>query len=287
MRRAVVVKQIKDKWGPIMSSVQKTGIDIVGFDNVGKLKNYDSLIVFHNKFIPLLETDAKIGWWMNDLRTPLELLNGGDQPDHYHYQKIFICHNTYNDEYQKTFSKPIYYMPQCGIDNSNIVRGRSINWKISFIGNVVNKKYYHEDREDIIKHLEEKYNVGIISGEGQTDDQQWIYNQTQYNLCMSYPMIGGTSNRLYNILSSKGFALVRHFPEIEKLFTNHKHLVWWKDVKEIPGIIEHYDNNYQAYLSVKENGYKIYNQYHTAKHRLDNMFDILEGKETEFRGYLK
>jgi spore maturation protein CgeB len=97
-------------------------------------------------------------------------------------------------------------------------------------------------------------------------------------------MIGGSSNRLYNILASGGFAFVRYFDKIEEMFINHKHLVWYNSIEEIPDLLNLYLNNTNKIDEIKLNALNIFNSAHSAEHRLHNIFSIMDGTCNDFLG---
>lgn len=80
--------------------------------------------------------------------------------------------------------------------------------------------------------------------------------------------------------------LVRHFPEIEQLFENHKHLVWFNDPLEAAELMDYYAKNPDACQKIREAGRQLYFENHSARERILNMVDIVVGKAGEFRGYL-
>ena len=175
-------------------------------------------------------------------------------------------------------------MPQCGLD-SCVTTGREISWETCFLGNHT-RSYYHNDRNNIFKEISNWTNLKVISGEKDSIDQSYIYKNSKFCLSLSYPMVAGTSNRLYNILASGGFALVRYFPEIETLFENHKHLVWFERTEEIPEILKYYRDNDEAYNLIKKQGKELYGKKHTARLRIDNIFEIMSGNLDSFQGYI-
>ncbi len=283
MRLAVATSKKKFKYGPIADAIIKSGIvELVSLEDQSKFHEYDHIIVFYNK-VPIITNKPKgrIAWWMNDLRKPEEL----EVLSKYNFDDIFLCHKTYDDLYKEAYKKPLYFMPQCGHSQPR-EKGRLINWETVFIGKAEGKKYYHNDRPSVLAEIGKYTNLKTISGEGQTGDQCWIYNKSRYSLAMSFPMIEGTSNRLYNILASAGFCLVRYFPGIEKQFENKKHLVWFKDAKEAVELIQYYNENEDERASIAEAGFQQFVDKHTATKRLQNMFAIMQGEETKFRGYL-
>jgi len=283
MKLGVATSRAKKKYGPIAEAIQMTGVvDILSLEDQSNWHEYDYIIIFYNKVPGVINRPKKgIAWWMNDLRKPIEIAS----LPAYNFDRIFICHRTYDKDYEQFYKKPIHYIPQCG-HSMALLQGRDINWEVVFIGKDKGNKYYHRDREDILREVAKHAKLKIISGEGQTQDQCWIYNQTKINLAMSFPMIEGTSNRLYNILASGGFCLTRYYPGLEKQFENKKHLVWYKDTQEAIELINHYLEHEEERVQIAKEGRKQYLKKHTAYQRLVNMFAIMQGKETKFRGYL-
>lgn len=283
MRLAVAVKNIKPQYGPIADAIQKSGlVDIVALDDQSNWHLYDDIIIFYNKIPEVVNRPrGLVGWWMNDLRRPIDLKNTKS----HNFDEIFICHKTFDEQYKEFFERPIHYMPQCG-HSQPMVKGRRIDWDVVFIGKDNGKRYYHKDRASVLEALRPHCNLNVITGEGQTKDQHWVYNQTKINLAFSFPMQEGTSNRLYNILASGGFCLTRYYPGMEKQFKNHKHLAWFHSNDEAIKMIKYYLENEEERKKIAHQGYELYQLKHTASERLKNMFDIMKGIETKFRGYL-
>jgi len=283
MKLAIATSKKKSKYGPIADALQKSGVvDIVSLADQSNFHEYDHIIVFYNKVPEIVNRPkGKIAWWMNDLRKPTDLLPLKD----YNFDDIFICHKTYDKEYKEFYKKPLHYMPQCG-HAAPLEKGRKIEWDMVFLGNAKSNRYYHKDRAPFIEKVGKAVRLKNITGEGQTKDQHWIYNQSKYSLAMSFPMIEGTSNRLYNILSSGGFCITKYYPGLEKQFRHGKHLVWFHNAKECMELIEYYNTHEEERKKIAKAGHEQYLKKHTAAHRLHNMFDIMMGKETEFRGYI-
>lgn len=260
----------------MIKAAVKIGIDINFYGR--PLKNYKRILVFENRpsEIPPIDTKGKIGLWQCDLRKTDEIAKPRIKIDY-----TFLCNSEYIPDYKKHYGET-YYMPQCGLDRP-IIQGRAIDWDISFIGNF--SSLWHHNRSEIIEALKSEFSVKIIAGERFTKDSGWIYQQSPFNLSISLPVGGYTSNRTYNILASGGFCLINYFPEIEKLFENHKHLVWFKTPREAVELVDYYYKHPAEYEAIKREGFKLYNSKHTAERRLSNMFEIMSGKTNEFQGY--
>lgn len=278
MKRAIVLKERKPEYGPIATALIKTGYDILFLDEPESLYDYDSLIVFFNKPYSIV-TRARVGWWMCDLRQTSKL-KGSPKPANI----IFLCNTFHAKAYSEVYGTKVVYMPQCGLDEP-IKEGRKIEWTACFVGNT-QMNLYHYNRARILNAIGREFPLKIISGERWSRDSQWIYNRTKFNLAISLPVAGTSSNRLYNILASGGFALVSWFPGIELLFENHKHLVWFQNEDQAIHWMKHYSENEDKRREIAREGQRLYFEKHTAKHRVENMFDILEGRESNFRGYL-
>ena len=272
--RYVMLNKKKPFYGPMAQSIFESGYEVRYFgDNI---PDGSSVVMFHKKPEDLPKINGKVGQWMCDYRQPEET-GWGQNMD-----AIFLCNTELKEEYEKKFGVPVYYMPQVGCDVP-IKKGRQVKSDIVFIGNFAHK--YHYNRLDIIKRLKEFFDVEIITGEQNTEDQQWVYNSAPFSLAISPQATHYTSNRLYSILSSGGFYLTLWFPGIEDLFENHKHLVWFKTADEAVELVDYYYEHPEEYDKIREEGLNLYKRKHTAKHRLDNMFDILEGKTEEFYGF--
>lgn len=280
MKRAAVVYKIKPAFGPIMHAIQNTGIPVLSFADEEEMRSYDQLIIFHNKLPPPLPPHPQKAWWMCDFRSPSDLAQEETNCD-----LIFICNQTYSKDFRNHFKKPVFYMPQCGMDDP-IVEGRPVKWEVVFIGNIA-PRYYHENRTLILDRIAGQRNLEHIQGEGQTVDQAWIYRMSRYCLSISYPMVMGTSNRTYNILSAGGFLLIKHFPGIERLFRSMEHCAWFKTADEALRLMNYFDRNNDHYHAIRRNGHELYLQKHTARCRLQNMFDIMNQTTNKFYGYLQ
>jgi hypothetical protein len=283
MSNYFVISEHKPILGPIASSVKATGIPVMDFKEFKskKFEPEDNIIIFYNKVPPYVKTKAKVAWWMNDIVMPDKLTAGKVGFDF-----IFLCNKEYEVYYKEKYNKPVFYMPQCGIESGFTSESRKVDWEVLFIGNTSSKKY-HSNRVSILERVGQDFNLKVIKGEKTTVDQTNLYAETPFNLSISVPMELVTSNRLYNILASGGFALVSWFPCIERLFKNHHHLVWFKSAEEAVDLIYHYSHrhNIGKWEEIKSNGYKLYWEKHSAQCRIDNMVDIMNGIETNFRGF--
>lgn len=289
-RKAILTNAHKFSGGEIQA-ISKTGIHIFDFSQTHLIKSseYDTVLIFTGgqeqtnmlNSIPNLPKDILLGWWMCDFRTADYFDNRLSKLVDY----MFVPYYNYHYEFMKFARSGVYYMPQPGNiwqEHSN----RSINWQAVFIGNTV-PNIYHANRKDILAKIKEHANLHVISEHGTTRDQSFIYKNTPLSISISTSdMIGGSSNRLYNILAAGGCAFVKYFYKIEDMFNNHEHLVWFDSIDEIPDLLTLYLNDVDKIEQIKYNAKNIFNDKHTAACRLSNIFSIMDGSCKDFLGKL-
>jgi len=268
-KSVIVVPKLKDKYGPIMTSLLMNDIEVTTVEKLGtrfvglrQNKSYEKAIWFNSTPPPQLS--CKVGWWMCDLRDPRIF-------PRVKVDTIFLCNKQFLKDYERHFGAKVYYMSQTGYDIP-IEKGRDITWDVVFIGE--RNHFYHKNRAQYLEELA-KFNFKHISGEKTTVDQKWIYNMTPISIAISPQMEGYTSNRLYNILSSGGFCLTLWFPGIEDLFENKKHLVWFKSPEEMKELIEYYLKHPKKRDKIAKAGKKLYDEKHSGKCRLYSMLNLL------------
>jgi len=255
-----------------------------------QLDDYDVIIHFHNQ-PPTFKTSAVILWWMCDLRDPVKIPSAGCTAS-----AIFVCNQLYVEDYIRHFGVKTFHLPQCGND-TDMVPGRTLRQDCIFLGRAkigesfeksnpldlvklrrrILAKKFHENRLPVIREIEKEFTVRVISREGLTADQKWLYNQSPISLSISLPVPGYSSNRLYNILSSEGFALVNWFPGIEASFENRKHLVWFNSPEEARELARYYLSHPDERNGIRRAGYQLYLEKHTAASRIDCMLNEVSG----------
>lgn len=287
-RKAILTNTHKFSGGEIQA-ISKTGIRIFDFSQSHLINSseYDTVLIFSGgqeqtkmlDSIPKLPKDILLGWWMCDFRT----IDYFDTRLYNLVDYMFVPYYNYHMDFAKLTRHGVYYMPQPG----NIWESRSdrnIDWDAVFIGNII-PNIYHANRKDILSKISEYAKLQIISENVVTYDQSFIYKNTPISISISTPdMIGGSSNRLYNILAAGGCAFVKYFSKIEDMFNNHEHLVWFDSIEEIPELLALYLNDTNKIEQIKVNAANIFNDKHTATCRLYNIFSIMDGSCKDFLG---
>ncbi len=82
------------------------------------------------------------------------------------------------------------------------------------------------------------------------------------------------SNRVWLTLGWGGFLLQEYVEGLERLFENHRHLVWFRDLKEGLHLAERYlKYPYERHRIARE-GYRLVHGQHTYRHRLQEMLRV-------------
>ena len=267
----ILVPKLKDSYGPMLTSLLNQGIKVDTpqkkreiVTSFGQENKVEKAIWFNS--LPLTDKlDFPYGWWMCDLRDPRIFPK-------IHVDTIFLCNKHFMKDYSDYFGAKVHYMPQIGYEVDMAI-GRDVNWDIVFIGE--ENQMYHSNRKEYFDVLKE-FNFKWIRGEKFTKDQNWIYYKTPISLAISPQFEGYTSNRLYNILSSGGFCLTLWFPGIEQLFTNHHHLVWFKNAEDLKLIIKYYLAHPEKRQEIANNGKKLYYEKYSASHKLEQMLALIK-----------
>ena len=82
---------------------------------------------------------------------------------------------------------------------------------------------------------------------------------------------GYFSNRLPNVLSSHCFLIQTYSNGLEDLFTNHKHLVWYKSDQELFAMIDYYLKHPKERQEIAKNGRKMILAHYTFTHHARKM----------------
>lgn len=261
---------------------------------VGKLKSYKipdrELRMMKKKNIEITPwVRPRMSWWFWDLRHA-----DGYKAFTGWMDKIFLCNKEFMGEWHDVFKKPVYYMPQCATDNvlyKEHSKDDVITWDIFFMGSPGNAKI-HGDRKAILEGLAVDYKVELKNGTIREQrvlynkKSSYFYSNSKFCLDISAPASGYTSNRPYEILANKGLLLIKWFPGIEDIFENHKHVIWFKNLAEVKKEIDFYIDKPKERAKIIEAGHQLFLEKHTFDARLHNILDIMDGTETEYRGYL-
>jgi glycosyltransferase involved in cell wall biosynthesis len=144
---------------------------------------------------------------------------------------------------------------------------------VSFFGSVVHVRNDHE-RCSFLRELAEKYDFHLYGGDStrKFSDFQFtnaygpVWNEDLAKAISETKIVIGFnspntvllywSNRLYVTLACKGFLITAYVPGIERVFENHKDLVWFSSREELYELIEYYLNNPEQREKIAQQGYE-------------------------------
>lgn len=264
--------------------------------------NPDILWVRLEEYIPFLEYIQKdikkrnitVIYWYVDMFEPKFLPHLGEIIDY-----VFITNTHHIPLYKKNYKvEKIFYMPQACTPPFMKYHNLEEIYEIGFAGkrdilsrpkDLRGQKFYydHNSRTIILRKLAQKYNVKYVEGE---------YNNISefYSRCKF--VFGGTphladfelyaSNRFFIAGGCGSVHLTSYFKGIEKLVENEKHVLWFKNENELYSLIDKYIDNKKERFKIKKNALDLFHMKHTYVNRIQNMLDIVNGKTTEFYGFL-
>lgn len=225
-------------------------------------------------------------WW-NDLRP-------GEGKEHFKgmFDFVFLCYEDggyypYSWEgWIDSMSVNVKYMPQGSIINPQLYQGKK-QWTSLFIGDVTNKQY-HASRSQIT----EKFNSVVINEKDRPDrvevenKSRYYYRSAMFCWSMSPYVCGYTSLRTYNILAYGGLALVKNFPNLDRLFKDKKHLLAFSGEDDAKRKMREFYGDSVAAEKIRKMGWRRQQAKHTALYRLQNIMSNALGWDDTFWGYL-
>lgn len=224
----------------------------------------------------------KVVYWFWDARIPIK----NDFSNVIH--TMFISSVGEIPLYQKAYNlKRVFFMPT-PITPQIMHRNRFIKekYEIGFSGQLGLTKY-HKERTEIIKYLKKFFQVKIVNN---------VFNNIPEFYSQCKLVFGGTpylrnfdliaSDRFYIAISCGTCHITNYVNGLEKLVTNHEHLIWYVKKEELKAIIQKYLQDTKLRLNVKLNAENLAKEKHNYLIRIKNMLDIVDGKTEEFYGFL-
>ncbi|MFC1620751.1 glycosyltransferase [Candidatus Omnitrophota bacterium] len=285
-------------WDAIPRALDELGIDYLlleGMRNIDKKALHEAILSFKPDYlllilketIPLLfdivpelkKMGTKIIYWFCDPEHPVKQDLG------HIIDVMFLSNRGQLDEYKEAYNlKRVYYMPQGG--SPSILYHRDIPeiYDVGFTG-ALSKASLHNTRRKIFSELFKRYTVSVRNNVRNNVPEFYSQSKTvlggsdfDYELC--------TSNRFYVALGCGACYVTKHFKGIELLAENKKHLLWFKEIKELFDILEYYIKHDSERNKVRQAASRLSLEKHTYKHRLQNILDIVDGKTESFYGFL-
>ncbi len=165
-----------------------------------------------------------------------------------------------------------------GVDDVDHRRGRRRRRHASecaFIGSA-----FGEDRIALLRAVHARFRLSVY-GEGWdrvglTPRRTDVFPRQYRDICASAGVMLGidlrndvdlyTSNRTWLTLGCGGFLLTRYAPNLEELFENHRHLVWFHSIEECLELLDRYLARDAERERIAREGHAYVHAYHTFRH---------------------
>lgn len=93
--------------------------------------------------------------------------------------------------------------------------------------------------------------------------------------CTSQQMKGAVNQRVFDVPACNGFLLTDHRQQISELFEPEKEIVFYRDIEEIPSLVEKYLHDREARLKVVKAARKRILADHTYDRRMERLTEIM------------
>jgi len=257
-----------------------------------------------------LHTEGKMKtvFWFGDLRPPEGFEKGTGLPIKNprvntktvgkHLDLILLMNEGFIEQYKLAYRKDqVYYMPLACTPEWHHPEPLTEppEYDIAFAG-YLDSSVFHRGRTELVKKLQGRYKVLLDNLRGREWDDHYIrkfYSKAKLALGIDILDDGklqyrlSTSNRIWIATACGTCFLQKRFEGIDLLAKNHRDLIWWETEKELYGLIERYLQDEAKRQFIQRNAWQWAHMKHTYIHRINNVLDILHGKETKFRGFLE
>jgi len=233
----------------------------------------------------ILGKKGKIAFWLVDLAEKVcENKSLGSYIDYF-----FLSNSGQIKEYQSLWGiKNIYFMPQGCFLAQKFPSPKKRKYNLGFLGRRQENDHRYKERNLILDSFKDKF--GLYESDKTLNIKETLdfYQKCKIVIGSSWrnDFYLYSSDRIFNVLGSGSFYLCSYFPGIEKLFSNHFHLVWFKTIEEGLNLAEFYLKNDDEREKIAYNGYMLVKEKHTYENRIKNIVNIIEGKSSSFYGYL-
>lgn len=161
---------------------------------------------------------------------------------------------------------------------------------VAFIGGVTPE---FDARSELLTAIAERYflalyGTGWRQALGRRPRREHVYPRQYRKICASTKIMIGIdqrqdldlyfSNRTWITLGCGGFLLTRYVPNLEELFRNHVHLVWFNSTEECLDLMAHYLPREDERRRIAAAGGDYVRTYHTFRHRAARIIEHVLGQ---------
>ncbi len=205
---------------------------------------------------------------------------------------IFLSNAGQIEDYKKIFEmENVFYMGRSASKNFHRRVHLEEKFDIVFAGGL-GRNIFHKKRTKLLKRISRSYNVQMRNDARNNISEFYssgklVFGADIINEGSEFQPYLYTSNRLFIALACGACYICQWFPGIEKLAENHKHLVWFKEEKELFEQLDYYLKNDKARETIRRNAQAWAYGAHTHLHRVENILDIIDEKTKNFYGFLE
>jgi hypothetical protein len=168
--------------------------------------------------------------------------------------------------------------------------------EVAFIGKYGRDSHLHATRGALIPAVAARFDLKLYGPGwdelGLSTARGDVYPEQYREICCGAEIVLGCdwrhdvacyfSNRTWFTLGSRGFLLTNYAPELEEIFENHRHLVWYRSVDECLELIEHYRARPDDRARIAAAGHAFARAHRTYDDFARDLVDLFEGREPRF-----
>lgn len=186
-----------------------------------------------------------------------------------------ITNKSQTAEYLRKGCRRVEYL-QIGFDEEVFKPddGKRDGKPVVFMGSNYGQFPLSEERLQMVRLLELKYGKQFrVFGQGWGEEDKMLdhhaeaqaYNRAQIAIGISaFDYECYTSDRLFRAMGSGVLYLTKYFSGLETMFENGEHLIWWRDIAELPGLIDTYlDRAEKGREYIAKTGCEYVHKHHT------------------------
>ena len=141
-------------------------------------------------------------------------------------------------------------------------------------------EFLEQFQPTIINEFDKRSRAGV------ENKSKSLYRQARFCWVLSPTVRGYNSLRLYNTLAYGGMALVKNFPDLERLFTHEKHMLIYEGKSDAKKLLNDYRRQHKVCETMRKAGWRRQQVKHTALYRLQNIMSNVMGYDSDFWGWL-
>lgn len=167
---------------------------------------------------------------------------------------------------------------------------------VAYIGKASAESELHRTRTALVPELSKRFDTKVYGKGweplGLTPARTDIYPEHYRLVCRGAKVVLGRdwrddvdwyfSNRTWFTLGCGGFLLTNYAPDLEAIFDNHRHLVWYRSTEECLELAAHYLAHPEERRKIAEAGHAYALAHRTSDHFARDLVDLVEGRKPAF-----